>query len=73
MDTYKSVKIRRNPKMLKFVLDPVKAKKMCKHVVKKLPDPLRYVNDQNKAQQKSDKAILNGGTLKSLPDCYKNV
>ena len=46
---------------------------MCKHAVKKLPYPLRYVTDQYKTQQMCDKAILeNGGTLKSIPDCYKN-
>ena len=45
---------------------------MCKHIVKKLPYLLRYVPDQYKTQQVCDKAILeNGGTLKSVPDCYK--
>ena len=45
---------------------------MCKHEVKKLPYLLRYVPDQYKTQQMCDKADLeNGGTLKSVPDCYK--
>ena len=34
---------------------------------------LRYVSGQNKTQQMCDRAILeNGGTLESVPDCYKN-
>ena len=27
----------RNPEMLKFVPDPLKTKRVCKHAVKKLP------------------------------------
>ena len=51
--------------MLKFVPDHLKTKT--------LPDLLRYVLDQYWTQQMYDKAILeNGGTLKSVPDCYKN-
>ena len=34
--------------MLKFVPDHLKAKKMCKHTVKKLPLGIRYVPDQYK-------------------------
>ena len=46
---------------------------MCKHADKKLPYLLRYVADQYKTQQMCDKAILeNGGTLESIPNCYKN-
>ena len=42
---------------------------MCKHAVKKLPFVIRYVPDQYKTQDMSDKAILeNGGTLESVPD-----
>ena len=56
MDVYKSLNISfgtvmKNPEMLKFVLDPLKTKKMCKHTVKRLPYPLRYVPDQYKTQQ----------------------
>ena len=29
--------VMENPEMLKFVLDHLKTKKMCKHAVKKLP------------------------------------
>ena len=59
--------------MLKFVPDHLKTKKMCKHVVKKLPYLTRYISGQCKTQQMCDKAILeNDGTLKSIPDCYKN-
>ena len=44
--------------MLKFVADHLKTKKIDKHAVKKLPYLLRYVADQNKAQQMCEKAIL---------------
>ena len=46
---------------------------MCKHAVKKLLFVIRYVPDQYKTQEiMCDKAVLeNGGTLKSVPDCYK--
>ena len=37
--------VMRNPKMLKFVPDHLKTKKMCKHAVKILPYLLRYVSD----------------------------
>ena len=36
--------------MLKFVPDPLKGEKMCKHVVKKLPYLLRYVPDGYKTE-----------------------
>ena len=59
----------KNPKMLKFVPDHLKTKKMCKHAVEKLPYLLRYVPDWYKTQQMWGKAILeNNGTLKSVPD-----
>ena len=46
---------------------------MCKHAVKKLPYLLSYVPYWNKTQQMCDKAIPeNGGTLQSVPHCYKN-
>ena len=71
MDTHKYMKISigtvmRSPKMLKFFLTILKLKKY----VRKLHYLLRYVPGQNKTILK---AILeNGGTLESLPDCYKN-
>ena len=37
-----------NPKMLKFVPDHIKTKKMCKHAVEKLYYLLRYVPDKYK-------------------------
>ena len=53
----------RNSEMLKFVPDHLKTKKICKHAVKNLPYPLRYVTDQHKLQIMFDKVILeNGGT-----------
>ena len=36
----------KNPEMIKFVLDHLKTKKMCKQAVKKIPYLLRYVSDQ---------------------------
>ena len=72
MDIYKSLSISigtvmKNPVMLKCVSE------MCKHAVKKLPYLFRYVPDQYKTQKTCDKAVLeNGGTLTSIPDCYKN-
>ena len=77
MGVYKSVKINvgtvmENPKMLKFVPDHLKTKKICKHAVKKLSFLIRYGPDQYKTQQICDKTILkNGGTLTSVRDCYK--
>ena len=60
-----------NPKMLKFVPDHFKTKKMSKHAVKKLP--FRYAPDWYMTQEIYDKAILeNGGVLKSLSFCGKN-
>ena len=76
MDVYKPfnisiVTVMENPEMLKFVPDHLKTKKMCKHAVKKLLHLLRYVPDQYKTQQMCEKATLkNGGTLKSVRDCY---
>ena len=65
--------VMKNPEILKFVPDQLKTKIMWKHEVKNLPDLLRYVPDQYKMQQILDKAILeNGGTLKSVADCYIN-
>ena len=78
MDICKSLDVNigpvlKKPEVLKFVLDHLKTKKMCKHAAKKLPYLLRYVPDQYKTQQMCDKAILeNAGTLKSVLDCYKN-
>ena len=47
----------RNSEMLKFVPDHLKTKKICKHAVKNLPYPLRYVTDQHKLQIMFDKVI----------------
>ena len=46
MVIFKSVKkhigtVMKNPKMLKFVPDHLKTKKMCKHATKKLPVVVR--------------------------------
>ena len=50
MNIYKSLNINigvvtKKPEMLKFVPDHLKPKIMCKHAVKKLPYPLRYIPD----------------------------
>ena len=46
---------------------------MLEHVVKKLIYLITHVHDQFETQQMCGKVILeNGGTLKSVPDCYKN-
>ena len=63
MDICKSLNISigtvvENPKMLKFVPDHLKTKKLVKHAMKELSYLLRYVADQYKAQQMCEKAIL---------------
>ena len=55
MDIYKYLNISigtvmKNQDMLKYVRDYLKAKRMCKHAVKKLPYRLRYVLDKYKTQ-----------------------
>ena len=50
MDIHKSlnisiVTVMKNTEIIKFVLDHLKTKKMCRHAVKKLPYLLRYVPD----------------------------
>ena len=50
MDIHKSlnisiVTVMKSTEIIKFVLDHLKTKKMCKHAVKKLPYLLRYVPD----------------------------
>ena len=61
----------KNPEMLKFVLDHLKTKKMCKHAVKKLPYLLRHVPDRYKTQQMCDKAVnYSLAALKFIPDWF---
>ena len=60
----------KNPEMLKFFPDHLKNKKMCKHVVKKLPFLLTYVPNGYKTQQMCDK-LENDGTLNFVPDCLQ--
>ena len=43
--------------MTRFVSDHLKTKKMCKHLVKKLPFVRRYVLDRYKTQQMCDKTV----------------
>ena len=78
MDIYNSLNISfgivmENWEMLKCVPNHLETKKSCKHVLKKLPYLLRYVPYRYKTRRLCDKAILeNGGTLKSISECYKN-
>ena len=59
--------------MLSFVPDHLKARKICKNAVKKLPFVIRYGPNRYKTQEMCDKVILeNGGTLLLVPICYKN-
>ena len=59
--------------MLRFVPDHLKAKKMCKSVVKELLFIIRYVYDRYKTQEMRDKVTLeNGGMLMFVPDYCKN-
>ena len=76
MDIYKSVKISigtvmKNPDLF---LNTLKLKKCLSVQLKNcLIYLLRYVPDQYRTQQMCNAAILeNYGTLKSVPDCYKN-
>ena len=56
--------------MFLIILKTKKAKKICKHAVKKLSYLLRYFPDQYKPWQMCYKAVLeNGGTLNYVPDC----
>ena len=55
--------------MLKFVSDHLKTREMCKHVVKKLPSLSKYVSVHYRTQAM---LIENCGTLRYVPDCYKN-
>ena len=56
----------RNSEVLKFVANHLKTKIMHKHAVKKLHFLIKYVPDQDKTQQITDKAVLvNDGTLES--------
>ena len=67
---------QKNPEMLRYILDHLKTKKMCKNAVKKLPFIIRCVSDQYKTQEMCemcDTIILqNAGTLMFISDCYKS-
>ena len=68
---YKSLNIdfwtvMRNSEVLKFVANHLKTKIKHKPAVKKLHFLIKYVPDQDKTQQITDKAVLvNDGTLES--------
>ena len=65
--------IIKNPEMLKFILDYLKTRKMCKSADKKLLFVITYVPDPYKNQEMSNKVILeNGGMLKFISEFYKN-
>ena len=74
----KTLKIRigtiiKNLGMLTFVPDHLKAKKMCKNALKKLPFVVKYVPDRYKTKKICDKGIIKTGEmLEFIPDCYKD-
>ena len=53
----------RNKVMLRPFLDVLKAKKICKHSVKRFPFLIHYVPDRYKAQRMWDKIILEKGEI----------
>ena len=56
--------------MLRFVLDHLKAKNLCKNAIQKLLLVIRHVPDWYKTQEMRDKVITeNGRLLKYIPDC----
>ena len=57
--------IMKNFDMLKFVPDRLKTKKMCKHVVKKLPFIIRCIPDQYRTQRMCHKAAEESGRIYS--------
>ena len=77
-DNYKCWKISigaiiKYPQMLRFALDQLTTKMMCKHAVKKLLFVIIYVSDRYKTEEMCDKSILeNGRALESVVNCYKN-
>ena len=46
---------------MRFVLDHLKTKNMCKHAVEKLPSRIRYVPDEYKTQEMLLKLIQQMG------------
>ena len=61
-----------NPEMLKFILDHLKTRKMCKNALK-LPFVIMHVPDRYTTQKMYYKVILeHAGMLRFIPDWYKN-
>ena len=77
-DNYKFLKISigsimKNLEMLRFVLDRLKTKMMCKHAVKQLAFVTIYVPGWYKTQEMYDRVILeNGETLMFVPNYHNN-
>ena len=75
---YTSLKISiawiiKDPEILRFLLDHLKTKKICRYAVKKLPFVIRYVPNWYKTQKICDKVILEkSGILRCVPDYYRN-
>ena len=66
--------ITKGQEMWRFIPDPLKTKKVCKHAVKKLLFLIKYVPDWYKTQKMCDKVVVeNGGMLMFIPHCYKDV
>ena len=73
-DDYRSPKIStgalmKNFKMLKFVPDQLKTKKMCKHGINKLSLAIGFLLIDIRLCNKT--IPQNSGTLESVRDCYK--
>ena len=58
--------------MIRLVPNHLKAKKMCKIAVKKLPSVIKYVSDQYKSNEMWNVTKENDGMLKFIPDYYED-
>ena len=59
-------------KIIRLVPNHLKAKKMCKIAVKKLPSVIKYVSDQYKSNEMWNVTKENDGMLKFIPDYYED-
>ena len=59
-------------KIIRLVPNHLKAKKMCKIAVKKLPSVIKYVSDQYKSNEMWNVTKENDRMLKFIPDYYED-
>ena len=59
-------------KIIRLVPNHLKAKKMCKIAVKKLPSVIKYVSDQYKSNEMWNVTKENDGMLEFIPDYYED-